>query len=106
MMVHKKYRSIPMKYEEIALNDTLELSDTELETIVGGGQHRGWSDNDDNDGGWWRHCHRRNGGQDYGNQPFGDQSFGDQGYGSQYFGGQRFANQSYDRDDRQRRCRR
>ena len=68
-----------MKYEEIALQEALELSDTELETIVGAGQHYGWSEGDnDHDGGWGRRC--RNGGQ----------GFGDQDYGSQYFGGQGF----------------
>ena len=93
-----------MKYEEIALHESLELSDAELGTIVGAGQHHGWSEADnDHDGGWWRRCRRRNRNQDFGGQGYGSQDFGGQiyGYGSQDFGGQ-----GYDGDDWQRRCRR
>ena len=95
-----------MKYEEMALNELLELSDTELETIVGGGQHGGWSDADDNDGDWWRRCRRRNGGQGFGGQYFEEQGYGSQYFGGQGYGSQYFGDQGYDGDDRQRRCRR
>ena len=95
-----------MKYEEMALNEALELSDTELETIVGGGQHSGWSDADDNDGDWWRRCRRRNGGQGFGGQYFGEQGYGGQYFEEQGYGSQHFEEQGYDGDDRQRRCRR
>lgn len=92
-----------MKYEEIALNEVLELSDTELETVAGAGRHQGWSEgNDDNDGSWWRRCRHRNGGHHFGSQDFGNQGYV---YGSQDFGGQDFGGQSSEGDDWQHRCR-
>ncbi|HEY5003890.1 MAG TPA: hypothetical protein VII61_12100 [Ktedonobacteraceae bacterium] len=100
-----------MKYEEIALNEALELSDTELETIAGG-QHHGWSEgqgcnNDDR-----HHCHhRRNRGQGYSGISYNGQDCSGQGYsGIGYIGqdcsGQGYSGQGYDGDDCQHRCRR
>ena len=101
-----------MKYEEIALNGALELSDTELETIVGGQRHGQEGHNDD-----WRRCHhRRNGGQGYNNigycgilysgQGYDGQDCSGQGYSGQDCSGQGYNGQGYDGDDCQRRCRR
>ena len=91
-----------MKYEEIALNEALELSDTELETIAGGKRH-GWSEGEGGyDNGRRRRCHHRwNEDQGYGDFGYSGLGYGDFGYSGSGYG-----DHDYDRDDWQRRCHR